>query len=63
MHQGRGGMGSHKHGISGKATKNARYKALTMLEARENERWRRRRKPLTETSVAKLFERAQNERS
>lgn len=32
MVSGRGGMGSHKHGVSGHAAKNARYKAMTLRE-------------------------------
>jgi hypothetical protein len=32
MHQGRGGMGSHKHGISGYATKSPRFRHSVSLE-------------------------------
>jgi len=33
MHTGRGGMGSHKHGISGHATRSPRYKHGQQIEA------------------------------
>jgi hypothetical protein len=33
MQQGRGGMGSHKHGISGHATKSPRFRLMQKLAA------------------------------
>ncbi len=37
MQQGRGGMGSHKHGVSGHATRSPRYRFMQQLEANRNQ--------------------------
>jgi len=56
MQQGRGGMGSHKHGISGHSGPSPRTKLMTCLE---NNRWlqsrKRRPKPIMFGSVAEAF--------
>jgi hypothetical protein len=50
---GRGGMGSHKHGISGKAPRSRRYKFMQTLEAN-----RQPESPkLTATTIAEVFKR------
>ena len=38
MQKGRGGMGSHKHGISGHAGKSPRQRLMERVEAEKNER-------------------------
>ncbi len=38
MQQGRGGMGSKKHGKSGHAPRSPRYRMQTLLDARKDER-------------------------
>src|SRR5919197_5254368 len=44
MPTGRGGVGSHKHGVSGTPGRNSKYKAAQLREARkEEERERQRR--------------------
>lgn len=44
MPTGRGGMGSHKHGVSGTPGRNSRYKAAQQREVqKEEERERQRR--------------------
>jgi hypothetical protein len=44
MPTGRGGMGSHKHGVSGTPGRNSKYKAAQQREAqKEEERERQRR--------------------
>jgi hypothetical protein len=52
---GRGGMGSHKHGISGKAPRSPRYKFMQTLEA--NRQPERKRRKLTATTIAEVFKR------
>jgi hypothetical protein len=37
MQQGRGGMGSHKHGVSGHATKSPRFRLMQKLAAERGE--------------------------
>jgi hypothetical protein len=57
MQQGRGGMGSHKHGVSGRAPRSPRYKFMQTLEdnrRREEER-KRRLKPKMVSALAELF--------
>ena len=54
MQRGRGGMGSHKHGISGKSGKGPRTRLREKLEAEKNERKRRGFK--TYDSVKEAFE-------
>jgi hypothetical protein len=49
MQQGRGGMGSHKHGVSGHATQSPRLRLSKKLDAERGEYdtvSARRRKPL-----------------
>jgi hypothetical protein len=59
MQQGRGGMGTHKHGISGYPTRSPRYKFMqTMADNRDRERFRPRRiKPQMFASVQEAFRR------
>ncbi len=61
MQQGRGGMGSHKHGISGHSGPSPRFKFMRTFEAnREREaetRAIRRRKPKMFPTVAEAFRR------
>ncbi len=46
MQQGRGGMGSHKHGVSGRAGKSPRLRLQMRMEAeKDGRRLRRRRLP------------------
>lgn len=56
MVSGRGGMGSHKHGVSGHATKSPRARFLERLEAEKNERKDHSRIREPKTSVKELFE-------
>ncbi len=51
MQRGRGGMGSHKHGTSGRATKSPRLRMREKLEAERNER----KKPKTSTVMVSAF--------
>jgi len=55
MHQGRGGMGSHKHGVSGYPTRSPRYKFMQMW--RDNKERREKKKPKQRfwASFAELF--------
>jgi hypothetical protein len=58
MQQGRGGMGSHKHGVAGHATKSPRLRLMNRLAAERGELGggaRRRPQPLTFASVRELF--------
>jgi hypothetical protein len=58
MQQGRGGIGSHKHGVSGHATKSPRLRLMSRLAAERGELGngsRRRPQPLTFASVRGLF--------
>jgi hypothetical protein len=57
MQQGRGGMGSHKHGVSGRAPRSPRYKFMQTLEdnRRRAEETKRRRKPKMAASFDELF--------
>ena len=55
MQQGQGGMGSHKHYISGVATQSPRYRHNMKREAELNERKDRSRIRDPETSVTELF--------
>jgi hypothetical protein len=41
MQQARGGMGSHKHGVSGHTTKSPRMRLWERMEAEKQERKRR----------------------
>jgi hypothetical protein len=51
MITGRGGMGSHKHGISGYAPRSPRYKFTQTLEANKALAARKRRPALTATTI------------
>ena len=51
MITGRGGMGSHKHGISGYAPRTPRYKFTHALEANKALAARKRRPELTATTI------------
>lgn len=53
MHQGRGGMGSHKHGTSGHAPRSPRYKHQQQLEA--NKAKPKQRPPLTAKTVSEAL--------
>lgn len=53
MISGRGGMGSHKHGISGKAPRSPRYKHNAQIEA--NKVKPRRRLKLAFSSVTEAM--------
>lgn len=55
MEVGRGGMGSHKHGVSGYAPRSPRYKFMQQLDARREENSQRKRKPLTAKTVAEAM--------
>lgn len=55
MQSGRGGMGSHKHGTSGHATKSPRARFLEKMEAERNERKSRSAIKNPARSVAQLF--------
>lgn len=59
MQQGRGGMGTHKHGISGHATKNAAYKAQSLREDHQERAFKERRKllrpPMVNASLHNLL--------
>jgi hypothetical protein len=58
MQQGRGGMGSHKHGISGHATKSPRFRLMQKLDAERGAfdgRSMRRQKRLPFASVRELL--------
>ena len=57
MQQGRGGMGSHKHGVSGRAPRSPRYKIMQTLEDnRRRQEEKRRPKPTTVSSFEQLRE-------
>ena len=52
MQQGRGGMGSHKHGISGRSGRSSGMKQSMARDAnREAERTKRRKRPLQFNTV------------
>lgn len=53
MLKGGGTLGSHKHGISGHATKSPRLRMAMQLEAEKNER--KAKKPLPFQNVKQLF--------
>lgn len=56
MQSGRGGMGTHKHGVSGHFTVNARYKALMCRDDnRERSSRPRRPVPVMFATVAEAF--------
>lgn len=54
MQQGRGGMGMHKHGVSGYAPRSPRYKFMQTLEDNRN-RIKKPRAKLTHDNVRDLF--------
>src|SRR5262252_9232659 len=58
MITGRGGMGSHKHGISGYAPRSPRYKFTQTLEANKEPAARKRRPALTATTIKEALETA-----
>jgi hypothetical protein len=43
MQVGRGGMGSHKHGVSGTPGRSPRFKHNTLIEAQKAEKTKRRK--------------------
>jgi hypothetical protein len=51
---GRGGMGNHKHGTSGRATKSPRFRFLQKLEAEKDEKKPKSRKMFA--SLKEAFE-------
>ena len=53
MQQGRGGMGSHKHSVSGRAPRSPRYKFMQQLEASSAKVFKRPR--LTAKTVAEAM--------
>jgi hypothetical protein len=58
MQQGRGGMGSHKHGVSGRAPRSPRYKLMQKTledNRRSTEETKRRLKPKMAASFEELF--------
>ncbi len=57
MQQGRGGIGSHKHYVSGRAPRSPRYKVTQTLEdnRRREEENKRRLKPKMASSFEELF--------
>jgi hypothetical protein len=57
MQQGRGGMGSHKHGVSGRAPRSPRYKLMQTLEdnKRRAEGRNRKLKPRMVPTIEELF--------
>jgi hypothetical protein len=58
MQQGRGGMGSHKHGISGHSAQSPRLRLMTKLAAERggyDNGARRRQRPLPFASVREAF--------
>lgn len=56
MHSGRGGMGSHKHYVSGHATKSPRARFLEKMEAEKSERKDRSAIKEPKGSVKELFD-------
>jgi hypothetical protein len=60
--QGRGGMGSHKHGVFGHAGHSPKIRMWLKLLAKREEAWRRRRFRHSELfgSVKELFRRSGN---
>ena len=57
MQQGRGGMGSHKHGVSGHPPRSPRYKLMQTLEdnKRRAEVHKRKPKPRMVSTIEDLF--------
>jgi hypothetical protein len=57
MQQGRGGIGSHKHGVSGRAPRSPRYKLMQTLEdnKRRAEARKRKLKPRMVSTIEDLF--------
>jgi len=57
MQQGRGGMGSHKHGVSGHAPRSPRYKLRQTLEDNKRRAEACKRKPRSQmvSTVAELL--------
>jgi hypothetical protein len=57
MQQGRGSVGSHKHGVSGHAPRSPRYKLMQTLEdnKRRAEARERKPKPRMVSTIADLF--------
>jgi hypothetical protein len=48
-------MGSHKHGVSGRAPRSPRYKFQTQLEAKEKEKAVKKKPPLKAQTVAEAL--------
>ncbi len=61
MISGRGGMGSHKHGVSGRAPRSPRYKFQTQLEAKEKEKAVKKKPPLKAQTVAEALKEKSHE--
>ena len=55
MQQGRGGMGMHKHGVSGKPGRSPRYKFMQTLEANRRLSQKPKRSALTARTVAEAI--------
>jgi|GEM_PF-6804696 len=55
MKSGNKGMGSHKHGISGVASKSPKFRMNREIELRKQEMERKRTKPETVGSIRELF--------
>ena len=55
MQQARGGMGSHKHGTSGRPPRSPRYKFLQQLEANREAEQRRPRTELKYSTPSEAF--------
>lgn len=55
MQQGRSGMGPHKHGTSGHATKSPRMRVLEKVEAERSERKKRKTSTVMVSSIRELF--------
>lgn len=55
MKGGRAGMGSHKHYVSGHATKSPRFRFLQKIEAEKNERKDTKRIKDPKPTVKELF--------
>jgi len=56
MHQGRGGMGSHKHGTAGHPTKSPKFRLATKLEAEKDVK-RDQKSVGMKPSIKELFKR------
>lgn len=55
MHKGSGGMGSTKHGKSGRAPKSPRYRHATEMALRKEEATKKKPEPLPHSTVKDVF--------